>query len=298
MNNLNIESNLKIKIYDELNNQQVEKEHNNLFINDIKFKNVDFFVESKLHMFTFAVIPYCLTNRILDCCNIITLFFIIDDLYEENNQPHSTISDFINILNNNKNDKNSDNKYLILFYKIWVNIKSNSNIISLKQFSNSIKDWFSTLKIKTTDFNRYSYLPFRRVNSGFFFVLSVLRYGMNINLDDNILNSDYIKNIQEIVGDHAMLVNDIYSYKKECIKNINKSYQSNMISILENTENLDTNSSIKEIIDVVLEKEKQFKELINKNPYENKEVNKYIDSLEYVMSGNYYWSTITNRYNC
>ena len=33
MNNLNIESNLKIKIYDELNNQQVEKEHNNLFIN-------------------------------------------------------------------------------------------------------------------------------------------------------------------------------------------------------------------------------------------------------------------------
>lgn len=298
MNNLNIESNLKIKIYDELNNQQVEKEHNNLFINDIKFKNVDFFVESKLHMFTFAVIPYCLTNRILDCCNIITLFFIIDDLYEENNQPHSTISDFINILNNNKNDKNSDNKYLILFYKIWVNIKSNSNIISLKQFSNSIKDWFSTLKIKTTDFNRYSYLPFRRVNSGIFFVLSVLRYGMNINLDDNILNSDYIKNIQEIVGDHAMLVNDIYSYKKECIKNINKSYQSNMISILENTENLDTNSSIKEIIDVVLEKEKQFKELINKNPYENKEVNKYIDSLEYVMSGNYYWSTITNRYNC
>lgn len=194
------------------------------------------------------------------------------------------------------NKKIKDDKYLNLFYKIWNNIKLKSNVNSLKQFSNSIKDWFLTLKIKTTKIDRHSYLPFRRVNAGFFFTLSVLRYGMDINLNDNILNDKYIKNIQNIVGDHAMLVNDLYSYKKEFIKNVNKSYQSNIISILKNTENLNIEDAIKETINIILDREKQFKKLINKNPYKEDEICKYINSLEYVMSGNHYWSKITSRY--
>lgn len=295
MNNLNIETDLKIKIYNELNKYEIEKEHNNLFIKNINFKNVDFFIENKSHMFTYSVIPMCLSDRMLDCCNIVTLFFIIDDLYEEENKKHRSISDFIYILDNNNNIK--DNKYLNLFYKIWNDIKLKSSVNSLNQFSNSIKDWFSTLKIKTTNLDRYSYLPFRRVNSGFFFTLSVLRYGMDINLTENVLNDKYIKSIQNIVGDHAMLVNDLYSYKKECIKNVNKSYQSNIISILKNTENFNTKAAIDETINIILDKEKQFKKLINKNPYKNKEICRYINSLEYVMSGNHYWSTITARYN-
>lgn len=93
-----------------------------------------------------------------------------------------------------------------------------------------------------------------------------------------------------------MLVNDIYSYKKECIKNVNKSYQSNIISILKNTENLNTEDAIKETINIILDREKQFKKLINKNPYKEDEICKYINSLEYVMSGNHYWSKITSKY--
>lgn len=54
-----------------------------------------FFIENKLHIFTYAVIPKCLPDRILDCCNIVTLFFILD------------------------NKKIKDDKYLNLFYKIW-----------------------------------------------------------------------------------------------------------------------------------------------------------------------------------
>lgn len=120
---------------------------------------------------------------------------------------------------------------------------------------------------------------------------------MDINLDETILNNDYIQKLQNVVGDHAMLVNDLYSYRKECIKNTSNYYHPNMITILKNTEFMDTKKAINELIDIILNREKQFKELIDKIPYKNEEILKYINSLEYVMSGNHYWSTVTGRYN-
>lgn len=77
MEDIIIKTTLKIEIYKNKNNYEVEKEHNNLFIKNINFKNVDFFIENKLHMFTYSVIPRCLPDRILDCCNIVTLFVCI-----------------------------------------------------------------------------------------------------------------------------------------------------------------------------------------------------------------------------
>lgn len=166
MEDLIIKTIFKKKVYK--NEEKIKKEHDDLFIHYIILNNIDFFKKSELHLFTCTIIPNCLQNRILDCCNIVTLFFIIDDLYDENISGQELISEFISILDNNT--INYDNQYVKIFYKIWNNIKCKSNINSLYQFSNSIKEWFYNVNLKNKVLNRQSYLSF---NKFWFFLYSI-----------------------------------------------------------------------------------------------------------------------------
>lgn len=135
------------------------------------------------------------------------------------------------------------------------------------------------------------------------FVAASLRYSARLRVSNETLNS--LEGIHESYTKHGIIVNDIYSFDKELrLWNQNHKEGVKLVNMV-NQMSIDTgisHSTAKRILWVLCrEWEIDHQELVAKvvtgkggaDPI----VKKYLKGLEYVLSGNEYWSATSERYH-
>ncbi|KZT50630.1 terpenoid synthase [Calocera cornea HHB12733] len=160
------------------------------------------------------------------------------------------------------------------------------------------KAWFDThFEVPTTTLGEY--LLARRANIGVHMFLNWVRWALHFDFDETVLEHPLFCHAEDMVADHAGIVNDYYSYEKE------KNFESdgmNVVRVLMDCEKLNVDEARKRVDQLLVEKETEFWSAVHgvtTDPVlgRNREVCAYMVNLAHVMGGNISWSEENGRYN-
>ncbi|KZO92131.1 terpenoid synthase, partial [Calocera viscosa TUFC12733] len=160
------------------------------------------------------------------------------------------------------------------------------------------KAWFDT-HYEPPSTTLDGYLMARRANIGVHMFLNWVRWALGFDFSDEILGHPLFCHAEDMVADHAGIVNDYYSYEKE------KNFESdgmNVVRVLMDYEALDVNSARKRVEDLLRDKEDEFWRVVDavrNDPVLGHDVDicAYMINLAHVMGGNISWSEENGRYN-
>jgi hypothetical protein len=156
-------------------------------------------------------------------------------------------------------------------------------------------EWRSRNEIPDID----TYLPIRRISVAGRPPLIGLEYVLGLDLTELMQSDPQLQEAVLAVGEHAMLVNDLFSFRKECFKGD----YCNLITCLMHVHG----HSLQESIEITCEKIRDVDENLSQlcailrhrystHPQMEK-LSPYINSLPLFCAGNLRWSLETSRYH-
>lgn len=176
---------------------------------------------------------------------------------------------------------------------------------STREFSWNVKltkAWFDT-HYDPPATTLEEYLIARRANIGVHMFLNWVRWSLGFDFSDDILQHPLFCRAEDMVADHAGMVNDYYSYEKE--KALEKTFGAdgmNLVRVVMDYEAISEAAARKRVDELLIDKEHAFwlaAGAVASDPIlgQNADVCAYMRNLAAVMGGNIAWSEQNGRYN-
>jgi hypothetical protein len=141
--------------------------------------------------------------------------------------------------------------------------------------------------------------PLRRVATGGETIIVPVEHGLGIDLSDEIAGDDQLAGMWRIVGTHVVLVNDLFSFRKEYFTGDGL----NLITSLLYHEKMTLQSAVDKVQDMIGKAGEDFAAACRdirvryaRHP-RGKDVERYLEALGYMISGNVAWSYESPRYH-
>lgn len=270
--------------------ETIKKESNDYLIKNLNIENFD------INLAYWSCICYpdiIIKERIYNITNFYTLLFIIDDILENDINSNMEIR-YIKILENEIDVNTNIEK---TFKDILDSIKKDLSITQKKRFIEYTKEWIEGAKYlskNNVNIDRNIYMNYRFKSIGARSSFISIEYGLNIVFENEILEE--YKEIHKIAAENIILINDLFSYRKELYENNNNP---NIIKIIMNEKECNLQESIN-LLEIDIKKNNEiFKKLYNQIliKHNNENVKKYLNGLHNLIVGNLQWSCVSPRYH-
>lgn len=251
--------------------------------------------------------PFTSYDKLLGLCKHFIWIFIIDDEAEKYREKSYKVKDLyqdiINIIY--KKEFNNNNLLAINFSDVFRTLNFRKTM--LRRFTKRFEEYVEGLIFESNniyEINKYPNIELfcknRRKTSESHVVATLIEYGINIDLPNEINENYLINELNMCFIDITFIINDIYSFKKEYLDD----YFMNLIYIIHKVNKCNFQDSLNYAYILYNQKISKFDLIINDiNKLDDiKEhiniVNKYISGLKNWISGFLYWSKVSPRYKC
>ncbi|MBV8254844.1 MAG: hypothetical protein JO154_19750 [Chitinophaga sp.] len=243
-------------------------------------------------------------------CDLNALLFLVDDHMDETttfNSPEEMLlleGKFMEVLH--KGTYNGTQKTLCAFNDFWQRAREISTVEWQQTFVQNIRDMFAgslwqlkhILHAKKPALRDYQLL--RQYLGAAHLATDCLTMMGDVNLPEEITSSVLYARLTGHCRNAICYSNDLFSLSKEMSRST-AGAAFNLVSVLSNAWSLSMEAAISEAVRVHNEEVHQFEllsaVLLSRYPAYNKAIRKYLEGLQYLMTGNIHWSTkLTARY--
>ncbi|KAI4203815.1 MAG: hypothetical protein LQ348_001381 [Seirophora lacunosa] len=263
------------------------------------------FLEADLYGFACWTCPFARSDRTVDCVKLITLFFLLDDLVEEelSLEDGKALYKRLITLAEGRAQPDRTNPYEWMTYDVFAKMRAVDHDLTEAVFRAMALCVTSQVDEER---NRYTgmraLLQQRCKESGARFASAVMAYALDLRLSPSEVAS--ITDIEESYSKLAVVINEIKSYDKEVRSfNPNQAGGGTILNMVQ-TQADDTGCSVagaKRILWVLCrEWELEHLDLVARREASSdgcsETLKAYMKGLEYIMAGNEVWSGYTPRY--
>jgi len=140
------------------------------------------------------------------------------------------------------------------------------------------------------------FIVIRRIAVTGTMALASVEYGADVDIPDELFVHPVLKALEDCAFDIVAMQNDVYSFNKEQAVGDDQ----NLVIVVMAKRNVDLQTSINIIVDIVAEYIQKFidlrKQLPSFGPEVDKEVNRYVDSIAHFIRGSLEYAYISDRY--
>ncbi|TFK34171.1 isoprenoid synthase domain-containing protein [Crucibulum laeve] len=262
--------------------------------------------------FVFTDIP----DDRLECVYLAsTLGFLIDDVFESRTVDEmKQILNKLNVLITGTVLPTVGDQFEYVIFDIYRRIRESDPVGGLGiKYSEEVSRWIQTTTAHKAFVRRHfksldDYLETRFGEGGLWLTLTMINWVYGTPVPTHLANDPNIRALHILTGSQALLVNDIFSYRREVMQVKDKGTKSSStklhsaVSVAMELWNCGYDDAIKHIEDHISSLELQFEEIEEKllGGYEGadlKFLEQYYKKLKIMCGGNAAWSVICGRYN-
>ncbi|KIJ41383.1 hypothetical protein M422DRAFT_255573 [Sphaerobolus stellatus SS14] len=260
------------------------------------------FQSSDIALFTCYTMPDALNERIELACKMVNLMFLFDDVMDNWSieEAQGFYKKFAELILGDE-DVHPVTQLEKLLHGLFAEIRG---IGTLGQdFCEAVIRWFKLAASHARSQWKSSgdileYCEYRIVDAGFWLTVSMIRCAMDLQhpqRDDQVVSE-----CEHLAGYHAMLINDLFSYRREVLRTSAGEIGAaliNSISVVQNSRGIEEQEAMMWLESYCEKLEGQFEEVASTTTHLGEDANRYIDALRLLMVGNLKWSTVCGRYN-
>ncbi|MFI9508473.1 terpene synthase family protein [Nocardia sp. NPDC052566] len=252
-------------------------------------------LEDRYPLWESLVYPTGLPARVVDSSCITSLMFAVDDVALLAGALFDDIAA----------DWMADHPYGRAFADIWTRLKLRMPEGVYRRYRQEWQDWF-TYALKENEYrvreeipDVETYLEIRRINVGLRPYLVCAEYVLDLDLTDLIAADPDLAALQPTAVEHAMLVNDLFSFRWECFRGD----YFNTIAPLIHTHGHSLQHAIDITCDKISAADRALTDLsaMLRRRYadhpDRTQLHDYIGAANAFCAGNLRWSLETTRYN-
>ncbi|WP_159080307.1 terpene synthase family protein [Nocardia suismassiliense] len=235
--------------------------------------------------------PHGMPDRIVHSTCVLSLMFQVEDLAVVQRALFDDIAD----------GGSSDNPYGPAFHDAFGTLRRHMPPAVFRRYRLCWQDWFESavaeneLRDLASIPDVDTYLRIRRVSIGMRPGLVIAEYVHGLDLTSHLEHDPDLVRMGYAAIDHVLLVNDMYSFRKEC-------FDGELVNVLASL--MDTRRhSLQESVDIVSQWVRDadralaaLSAMLRLRYRSDPDVLTYIDALHHICSGNLRWSMETARY--
>ncbi|MEU1171035.1 terpene synthase family protein [Streptomyces microflavus] len=248
-------------------------------------------LECRYPLWDAMVLPDGAARRVLHASCVTSLMFEVDDaaLVE-----HALVADVTG-------NRVADHPYGAAFADIFGSLRREMPERVYHRYRRSWMDWFASVSQE----NRFrgtmtapdleGYLRVRRTSVGLLPTVVTAEYVLGLDLTEQLAADPDLRRAGVLAVEHAMYVNDLYSFRGESFKGD----YFNAVSVLRRAHGLNLQEAVDEIGGRIGEADTALAELsgLLRSRYPDPALHAYLDQVNALCSGNLRWSMETTRYN-
>ncbi|KAI0448953.1 Aristolochene synthase in complex with 12,13 Difluorofarnesyl diphosphate [Xylaria acuta] len=265
------------------------------------------FVHAGFSRVTCMYFPMANDDRIVSACKLLTVLFLIDDLFENMSfEDGEAYNNALMPIMRGERQPNRDIPAEAIMWDLWEDMRALNHDLA----NEVLEPTFVLMRAQTDRVRKNikgfgSYLIYRECDVGKALLSALMRFSMNLNLTPEELQ--LVKPVDENCSKHMSIINDIFSWEKEfaqsCTGHEEGSFLCSSVQVLAEEASLTIEASKRVLFAMAREWELTHLKLANEIGNNTSltldrkgAVLSYIKGLEYQMSGNELWSTNTLRY--
>ncbi|TFK31651.1 isoprenoid synthase domain-containing protein [Crucibulum laeve] len=262
----------------------------------------DNFIGQDLELWTVMTLPEALDDRIEAAAMVTNLLFLVDDLLDvwHDDQRKRFFNRFRGLIFGSiQPDQNNLLETVVADIYSHIRLSDQDDPLQLGQkfCEESYRVLIASINQEERDStmqqnNLQTYLDYR-------WGYGLIQWTCNIALPEHIVANPMLHSLKRAAGTHGVLINDIFSYRRETMIAKNRS-ASGMVPDI--TMNVDERTAIAYLEDRIVEAEAMMIEtaerLTESYSGEDRSIcERYTTAVKYVYSGNAEWSKCCGRYN-
>ncbi|GAA3989356.1 hypothetical protein GCM10022247_04880 [Allokutzneria multivorans] len=250
-------------------------------------------VEACLH-----IAPHVPAERVLELALLTTMFTGVDDLFEQAD-PHTGLAAYVAVIRAGRSPADGSPN-LLEFGRVVERTRRAFGPQLYPRVVTAFEQWALCVASGAAAASGWddldSYLRFRRQDFGFDAMRVASEYGAGVDLTD-LESSPLLDDLHTACYEHALFVNDLFSYRKEKQAGDGR----NAVSVLVATEAMTPQDAINAVCERITAAENAFgtqaRLLTRDGPELRADVVEYVRWWRQVLGGNIAWSLTTPRYN-
>ncbi|KIJ24460.1 hypothetical protein M422DRAFT_39167 [Sphaerobolus stellatus SS14] len=269
------------------------------FLNEAVYEE---FKSSDPALFTCYAAPDALDERLELVCKLLNIGFVVDDALDNLSieEAQGSSRKFVGLILGHE-DVHPSTQVEKVIHDLYTEIR---RIGELGQnYCEEVVQWlkFATRHDRSkwkssSDFSKYC--EYRFLDAGYGLTISMLRYALDIKHPQR--DDEVVSECEHLVGYHCMLVNDLFSYRKEMAsKSTGEIGEALMNSVLvvQNSRDIGEHEAMMWLERYCEKLEGQFEGVVSRTAHLGEDAKKYINALRLLIAGNLKWSTVCGRYN-
>lgn len=242
-------------------------------------------------------------RRLANICNLHQCMFLTDDIYVELTTDHASAHDLLHrfeaILSGGDPSSPLETAIAAAYQLLAADMPTAqrdrlaTDLITC--WTGAIQEYKSRAHDQVTSLDQH--LVLRRRSTGAYFCLTLMEYGLGIDLTRQLRDDPDLTQIRDLLADQVGLVNDVLSYRKEYFTGDNV----NAVRVLENVERLSLQEAVNRVAALIDDKGAQLLALKDRilagTSGADSSVNAYLDGMLHMIGGNTRWHFYTPRYN-
>ncbi|WP_260420911.1 terpene synthase family protein [Streptomyces netropsis] len=241
--------------------------------------------------------PHAPADRVLEAALMASMAFAIDDLFETG--PQVELNSYLAVAHADGAaiDRNAD---LVIFARAMERARQAIGPRLYARTLKSLEKWANSTATANAAVSSWDgiddYLKRRWVDAGFGGVRVVVEYCAGVDLTD-LEESSLLDDLHTACFEHSVLVNDLFSYRKEK----QAGYGMNAVSVLTDTEGMTLQSAVDTVCSRIAAAEEAFAEQVrlftHNDPNAHADIARYVHGWRDALAGNIAWALTSPRFN-
>jgi len=269
--------------------------------------DIELLIEQRIAQWTCLVYPDASPDTASALCNLFQYFFALDDICISQTGGHqdsaaAMMRDILELLERPGSRPESAESLEMLADALRP-IAANQTPEQQRRFLRHMKSFLcgfateSEIRAGKTILEMDDLLALRRETCGGKWCFELIEYGLGISLPDHILDREEIRRLQCAALDQLLLVNDLFSYRKEFAVGDHI----NAVPVLRNSEGLEMQGAVDAVCGLIGERGRDFSQarhdIMSGDLAGLHDLTRYVESLGHMMAGNLLWHYTSTRYH-
>ncbi|WP_143261644.1 hypothetical protein [Allokutzneria sp. NRRL B-24872] len=231
------------------------------------------------------ILPHAPAERVLDVALLLSLFGGLDDLLEAN--PHTELATYFSSLRTGHASTDGHPELDVLTRGMQHAQRALGPRL-FAQLLSGVEQWANSMAPTASGWaDLDTYLQLRRADFGFDAIRVMVDHAAGIDLDEH-RTSPLLDELLAACFEHALFVNDLFSYRKETQAGDGR----NAVSVLLSTAGMTPQAAVDVVCERITAAERTFADL-----GAHADIAQYATFWRHVLAGNLAWSMTTPRYN-
>jgi hypothetical protein len=266
------------------------------------------FIECRHPSWVALTYPTAPLDRLLEICEITSFLFALDDAcYSDPRGPNGArmrreLCEIVPMMGGA--DFSEDLPFVRALHDVWQRMKTKMPLPQQKRFIAAGEAFLDGCRKEIDARSRgeilsfETYLKVRREGAlGGDIYLIFAEYAAAVDLTNDIADDEDLREINRLATDHWLLSNDLFSFRREYYAG---DYM-NAVLVLMHSEHLSLQAAVEEVCALLMVTEREFVErqdrILSQDLGLRSDIRRYLESLEYVVSGNLEHSRFAVRYH-